>query len=748
MTEENPTDNSSRLEELLAEYMESCTSQRSLGREAFIAQHPDFANELREFISLQTGIERVAAPLRVAAYPYSEADKTWPWTPELSPDSTEKVRTDGPSTFRQLGEFRLIREIGRGGMGVVYEAEQLTLRRKVALKVLPFAAAIDPRRLQRFKNEALAAANLRHDNIVAIYGVGSELGVHYYAMQLVEGQSLSELISDLKLQKLASTSGDRERANPPMEVPTAGSTVVIEERTVDRRSSTEENSFQHTVGSRRYFRWVATLGRKSALALHYAHEVGIVHRDIKPANLLIDSRGEIWITDFGLAQIAGDTGLTVSGEILGTLRYASPEQVRALPGIVDQRTDIYSLAATLYELLTLRPIFDGNDRNDLLKQIADSEPIPPRQHNPNIPNELETILLKGLSKSPSDRYFTAQDFADDLKRFLDDKPIHARRPTRIERARKWLRRHPSFVIAGTLLLTMITVGSLIASAVIHGKQLELEQAYHRERLRADEAESQYRLARRSVDELFRASEEELVDQPGTEPLRKRLLTSVLSYYREFIEQRPADEGGHTDLLEARSRVERILSDLAALRTSRQLRLLGHDSVLDDLDLDQTQRKEVKALSNRVDQQFQTVVNHLGRRSPAERWRQLLNDARQNESQVRAILTSVQMLRLYQISLQTDVSDALRDPDVAMTLQLTTAQLDRARMIEEELFVNMLRRTAMVEQLPWPEGIQVGPSANRRALAILDEKQLAKWREITGVPFTVEIPRPMPVLPKD
>jgi len=228
------------------------------------------------------------------------------------------------------------------------------------------------------------------------------------------------------------------------------------------------------------------------------------------------------------------------------------------------------LAATLYELITLCPIFDGRDRNELLRQIAEVDPAPPRSLNPSVPEELETILLKALSKSPADRYSTAEDFAEDLKRFLDDKPILARRPNQLELARKWLRRHPGFVIATMILLALTTVGSLIASAIIHGEQLKVEQAYQRERARADEVEAQYQLARRSVDELLRASEEELAGHPGTEPLRKRLLISVLSYYREFIDRRQQDQSGRADLLEARKHVEKILADLAALRTSRQL----------------------------------------------------------------------------------------------------------------------------------------------------------------------------------
>jgi len=348
-----------------------------------------------------------------------------------------------PSSLGNLGDFRLLREIGRGGMGVVYEAEQVSLRRRVALKILPFAAALDPRQLQRFKNEALAAAHLRHENIVPVHAVGEERGVHFYAMQFIEGQSLAALIGELKTPAA-------ERSNLNGTATTAVAAL-----------STERSS-----GSRRYFDWVAKLGRQAALALEHAHSVGIIHRDIKPANLLLDPHGLLWITDFGLAQMAGDSGVTVTGEMLGTLRYASPEQALARRGVVDHRSDVYSLGATLYELLTLRPLFASPDRNELLRQIADEEPHPPRSLEPAVPRELETVVLKALRKEPSERYATARELADDLERFLDNRPILARRPTIMERLWKSARRHPSLVSAGLLTLLLLCGASLVSMVLI------------------------------------------------------------------------------------------------------------------------------------------------------------------------------------------------------------------------------------------------------------------------------------------
>ena len=180
-----------------------------------------------------------------------------------------------------------------------------------------------------------------------------------------------------------------------------------------------------------------------------------MHRDIKPSNLLLDLRGQLWVTDFGLAQFTGDAGLTMTGELLGTLRYASPEQLLAKRGIVDHRSDIYSLGATLYELLTLRPPFVENDRNALIRQITDDDPVPPGVLDASVPSELETIVLKTLRKEPADRYNTAQELADDIQRFLDRRPILARRPTKIERLRTWSRRHPLFMGAAAVALVVL-----------------------------------------------------------------------------------------------------------------------------------------------------------------------------------------------------------------------------------------------------------------------------------------------------
>src|SRR5262249_42528910 len=231
---------------------------------------------------------------------------------------------------------------------------------------------------------ALAAAQLRHENIVPVYAVGCERGVHYYAMQFIEGQSLAALIADLRLQPGGQGTKETARAGHGETKPGLLS------------ASAAAGSRLRALDSRRYFDWVAGLGRQAAVALEHAHQAGIVHRDVKPGNLLLDFRGQLWVTDFGLALVSGDPGVTRTGEMLGTLRYCSPEPGLARRGVVDHRSDVYALGATLYELITLKPIFEGRDRNELLRQIADDDPPPPRSVVPFVPAELETIVLKAL----------------------------------------------------------------------------------------------------------------------------------------------------------------------------------------------------------------------------------------------------------------------------------------------------------------------------------------------------------------
>jgi serine/threonine protein kinase len=335
------------------------------------------------------------------------------------PDVEAGLADTDPNLGEPLGDFRLLRESGRGAMGVVYEAKQLSLNRTVAVKVLPFAAALDPRHLQRFKNEALAAARLHHEHIVPVYSFGCERGVYFYAMEFIEGLSLAVIIEELR--RLAGlVLADPQRTGPHLPPPFAPSAPGHD--TAQMGALTTEGS----IHSLAYFRTVARLGLGAAEGLEYAHQKDVLHRDIKPGNLLVDGRGSLWIADFGLAQMRSDARLTLTGELVGTLRYMSPEQALAKRVVVDERTDVYSLGATLYELLTLEPVFNGRNRQELLRQIAFDDPKPPRRLNRHVPRDLETIVLTALAKGPDHRYPSAKEMARDLQRFLNYEPIKAR----------------------------------------------------------------------------------------------------------------------------------------------------------------------------------------------------------------------------------------------------------------------------------------------------------------------------------
>ncbi len=391
--------------------------------------------------------------------------------------------TDDPSTGNQLqtaeqktlGDFRILRQIGRGGMGIVYEAQQLTINRKVALKILPLAALVDPRSLQRFKNEVTAIATLEHPHVVSVYSVGEERGIHYFAMQLIRGQSLAAVIRELRersenkstvagtrISQVVSDMADEanvEKVGKPNDPGQAG-----DETAGDTLAMGKSETAAPRITDQSYFRNAVQLILQAADALQHAHENGIVHRDVKPGNLLLDAHGSLFVTDFGLARIETGANMTATGDVLGTLRYMSPEQVLANRVMIDHRTDIYSLGATLYELITLQPLWDSKDRSEIIRTISFEEPTHPRKINPAIPVDLETIILKAIEKNPDDRYNTAADMWLDLNRFLQRKTILARRPSLRERFGKWVARHrgiASLAVAATVLFSLLATVTAI-----------------------------------------------------------------------------------------------------------------------------------------------------------------------------------------------------------------------------------------------------------------------------------------------
>jgi serine/threonine protein kinase/Flp pilus assembly protein TadD len=555
---------SSAADALLDELIEKLTERLLIGDstdvEAFLAAHPEHADALR---ALLPTIELMAG---LGHSPADESSGVLPPGDDLDP-------TDG---LGSLGDFRLIREVGRGGMGVVYEAEQVSLGRRVALKLLPMAAAMDPRQIQRFRVEAQAAACLHHPHIVPVHGVGCERGVHYYAMQLIEGQSLAAMIAELRrrdgpdpadgaavgLAAISTTTlaarlltggadghpgGGRAGAltaalpanlSPPP-APTSGATT-----TDGRRSSGSSTR------NRDYVRNAARLALQAAEALDHAHTRGILHRDIKPANLLLDAEGRLWVTDFGLAQVRGDDRLTLTGDVLGTLRYMSPEQALGRRVVVDGRTDIYSLGVTLYELLTLHPAVDGRDRAEILRRIADGEPPPLRKVNPAAPADLETIALKATAKDPAARYATAQELSDDLRNYLEDRPIRARRPTLADRARRWGRRHRT--LAWSAATTALVAVLMLAGGIgylARDRAARLAQT----RQRAAEALAGARTAIEAGD-LTLAGQRVAEAEGRLGPERERLpdVAADVDRIRREIEARQADAARFSQFLKGAS----------------------------------------------------------------------------------------------------------------------------------------------------------------------------------------------------
>ncbi len=603
-----PTGSAHATDPILADLVEQFLARMQAGEPldptGFAAAHPEHAEPLRQLLP---ALEMMAALSHSAV--------------RHSTGVAQAEDIAGP-VLGVLGDFHILREVGRGGMGVVYEAEQLSLRRRVALKVLPFAAALDPRQLQRFKSEAQATALLHHTNIVPVYAVGAERGVHYYAMQFIDGRTLADVISELRQlegkeqseraptawtgeilpsspggegarsRRSAEAEGPPRRVEDPPRGRGAGEGAALESRlqavcgpaaaesptpvgrgspdpappaneglqppSTERATASRENS---SARNRTYFRNVARLGIEAAEALEHAHQEGIIHRDIKPANLMVDAKGHLWVTDFGLARLKSDSGLTITGDLLGTLRHMSPEQALAKRVVIDGRTDIYSLGATIYELLTLLPAFDCPDRHELLRRIAEEEPRPPRQLNASIPRDLETILLKAIAKEPDGRYQAARDLADDLRRFLDDKPIKAKRPTWFEQVVKWLRRHPT-VVASSLVTLILAVAILsVATSMILkeqaatkaalGSAIEQEQAAQSS---AVEARKQARWAVENADFMLQGIIEpfkklanpDLGSDPTVAQARRDAVNEAVLVHEEMLKKLAARPGGQSD----------------------------------------------------------------------------------------------------------------------------------------------------------------------------------------------------------
>jgi eukaryotic-like serine/threonine-protein kinase len=429
------------VEELAEEFLNRYRRGGRPSLSEYAARLPERAAEIRELFPFLLEMEDV----RPASSSQSRCSAT-------APDAPSGEAPD------QLGDYRIVREIGRGGMGVVYEAEQVSLGRRVALKVLASHLLQDSTQVHRFEREARAAARLHHTNIVPVFGFGQQDGRHYYVMQLIDGQPLDAVLRELRWPGVGrSEAADLARAlfvSPLARDTPFNSSGPAAEPPGSASASAGPIVPPSRIGhASLYARAVARVGVQAADALEYAARRGIVHRDIKPSNLLLDSRGNVWVADFGLAKAVDHEDLTSLGEIVGTIRYMAPERFR---GRTDPRCDLYALGITLYELLTLRPAFAGPDKARLVEQVLRDEPPRPRSIDRRIPRDLETIILKAMAKEPAHRYASAGELAEDLGRFLDDRTIQARHVGHVERVWRWSRRHALVSgLATSLLLVLI-----------------------------------------------------------------------------------------------------------------------------------------------------------------------------------------------------------------------------------------------------------------------------------------------------
>jgi WD40 repeat protein/tRNA A-37 threonylcarbamoyl transferase component Bud32 len=507
-----PVQDEDRLQQVLAEYLEAADAGQPPDRAAYMARHPEFAGALAAFFANQDRVDELAAPLR--AGPQEAATLAPQETPLCGtgfPASGEEQAPNpaGASPVRCFGDYELLEEIARGGMGVVYKARQVSLNRLVALKMILAGQLASATEVQRFRREAEAAAGLDHPHIVPIYEVGEHEGQQFFSMKLVEGRNLAQAIADLRLH------------------------------VADLKTRPAFRTFQVPL---------VNLLVRVARAVHYAHQRGILHRDLKPANILLQNEKASanksaicnpqsaipLVTDFGLAkQVRQDKALTHSGSIVGTPSYMAPEQAKASKDL-STATDVYSLGAILYELLTGRPPFRADNPLDTLLQVMEREPDRPRALNARVDSELETICLKCLEKEPHKRYGSAEALAEDLERWLRCEPIQARSSTAWERTVKWVRRKPApaALVAVSILAVLVLTGSGV------GFTLHLDEALKQAEKERDDKDEARKQALKERDDKDEARKQALQERDAKDKALTRAEGLRLTFQAEVL--RPVD----------------------------------------------------------------------------------------------------------------------------------------------------------------------------------------------------------------
>jgi serine/threonine protein kinase/formylglycine-generating enzyme required for sulfatase activity/Flp pilus assembly protein TadD len=548
------------LDRLAEEFAERFRRGERPSLKEYLDRYPDLADDIRELFPAMVEVEQAEGDRRGAATGVAAAPR-----------------------LEQLGDFRILREIGQGGMGVVYEAEQVSLGRHVALKVLPGKMLPDARAKRRFEREAKAAAKLHHTNIVPVFGVGEQDGLPYYVMQFIQGQGLDLVLEELKRLNKGSRDRGQGAGLPPSghsprrdlsAADIARSLITGQFRAAEEPSPVPDETrdespeaadsdpgpspgpvsassatlavssgsialpgqsgaaHQPPAKKQSYWQSVARIGVQVADALEHAHKQEVIHRDIKPSNLLLDVQGTVWVTDFGLAKASDQQDLTHTGDVLGTLRYMPPE---AFEGTTDARGDVYALGLTLYELLAFRPAFDAKDRPKLIKQVTGAEPDRLGKVNPQVPRDLETIVHKAIDRAPGRRYQTAAELAADLQRFIDDEPIRARPISLAERFWRWARRNKSLAALSTLAVLLLVAVALVSS--LSAIQLRRERdAVLAEQDRARRAESKTLAAH--VDALLTASPDSVPFILESLKQRKEVVLPILQEHHDRQEGTP------------------------------------------------------------------------------------------------------------------------------------------------------------------------------------------------------------------